>query len=62
LAAGEIGRTLGLRVPIGQLSQSERFHWLVAPRSTTIQISPVHCGLCANPQAALDSLFEKLIR
>jgi hypothetical protein len=47
---------------IGQLSQSERFHWLVSPRSTTIQISPVHCGLCANPQAALDSLFKKLIR
>jgi hypothetical protein len=48
--------------PIGQLEQAERFHWLVAPRSTTIQVSPVHCGLCADPQAALDDLFEKLIR
>ena len=47
---------------IGQLSQSERFHRPVSPRSTTIQIWPVHCGLYANPQAALDSLFEKLIR
>jgi hypothetical protein len=47
--------------PIGQLSQAERFHWLVAPRSTTIQVSPVHCGLCTDPQAALDDLFQKLV-
>lgn len=48
--------------PIGELGQAERFHWLVAPRSTTIQISPVHPGLCADPQVALDDLFEKLVR
>ena len=48
--------------PIGQLGQADRFHWLVAPRSTTIQVSPVHCGLCSDPQAALDDLFEKLVR
>jgi len=47
--------------PIGRLGQAERFHWLVAPRSTIVQISPVHCGLCTDPQAALDSLFEKLV-
>jgi hypothetical protein len=47
--------------PIGQLEQADRFHWLVAPRSTTIQISPVHCGLCADPQAALDDVFEKQV-
>ena len=47
--------------PIGRLSQAERFHWLVAPRSTIVQISPVHCGLCTDPQAALDGLFEKLV-
>ena len=47
--------------PIGQLSQAERFHWLVSPRSTVIQPSPVHCGLCHNPQAALDRLFEQLV-
>src|SRR5256885_5450056 len=29
---------------IGQLSQSERFHWLVSPRSTIIQTSPAHSG------------------
>ncbi len=47
--------------PIGQQSQAERFHWLVSPRSTIIQVSPVHCGLCTDPQAALDDLFERLV-
>jgi Protein of unknown function (DUF3037) len=47
--------------PIGQLSLSERFHWLVSPRSTIIQPSPVHSGLCSDPQAVLQSLFQKLV-
>src|SRR6185503_2031077 len=29
---------------IGQLPQRSRFHWLVSPRSTIIQFSPVHTG------------------
>lgn len=48
--------------PLGELSQAERFRWLTAPRSTTVQVSPVHCGLCDDPQAALDDLFEKLVK
>lgn len=48
--------------PIGELSQSERFHWLTTPRSTTIQVSPVHCGLCDDPAAALEDLFERLVK
>lgn len=48
--------------PYGELSQAERFHWLVSPRSTVVQISPVHCGLCTDPEAALDDLFNRLIR
>ena len=48
--------------PIGLLSQSERFHWLVAPRSTIIQTSPVHSGVHADLRAALTHLFEKLVR
>jgi hypothetical protein len=47
--------------PLGDLNQAERFHWLVAPRSTILQVSPVHPGLCDDPQAALDDLFERLI-
>ena len=47
--------------PVGQLSQSERFHWLVAPRSTIIQTSPVHSGTSSDPQATLQSLLKKLV-
>ena len=47
--------------PIARLSQPERFHWLVAPRSTMIQVSEVHSGLCDDPAAALDRLFAELV-
>ena len=46
---------------LSQLSQPERFHWLVAPRSTIIQISAVHSGLCTDPQAALQRLLDRLV-
>jgi hypothetical protein len=47
--------------PIAQLSLRERFHWLVSPRSTMIQVSPVHSGICVSePQEALDRLFDRL--
>jgi hypothetical protein len=48
--------------PIGELSLSERFHWLVSPRSTTIQPSPVHAGLCTDPEAMLEHLMATLVR
>ena len=48
--------------PIGQLSQRERFHWLVAPRSTTIQTSPVHTGSCKDPGEALEHLLNTMVR
>jgi hypothetical protein len=47
---------------IGQLSQPERFHWLVAPRSTMIQTSPVHCGLCTDPAMALEDIMQTMVR
>lgn len=47
---------------IGQLPQRERFHWLVAPRSTIIQTSKVHTGLCADLAAVLEHLLEKMVR
>ena len=47
---------------IGDLPQRARFHWLVAPRSTIIQTSDVHSGIHEDPAAALQSLFEKLVR
>lgn len=48
--------------PIGQLSLAERFHWLVTPRSTSIQVSPVHSGLCDHPAGVLDHLFETMVK
>jgi hypothetical protein len=48
--------------PIGKLSRRERFHWLVAPRSTIIQVSPVHSGLCDDPERALEHLVERMVR
>jgi len=48
--------------PIGKLSLRERFHWLVAPRSTMIQVSPVHAGLCEDPERTLDELFCQAVR
>ena len=47
--------------PIGALSRRERFHWLVSPRSTIIQVSPVHTGLCEDPDRALADLFQRLV-
>ena len=47
--------------PIGNLSEAEHFHRLVAPHSTAIQTGPVHCGRCTDPQAALDGLFERAV-
>ena len=47
--------------PIAALPRSERFHWLVAPRSAIIQTSPVHTGICDGPAAALALLLERLV-
>jgi Protein of unknown function (DUF3037) len=47
---------------MGKLSARERFHWLVAPRSTIVQTSPVHTGQCADPAAALQHLMHTMVR
>ena len=47
---------------IGKMTARERFHWLVAPSSTVIQPSEVHTGLCDDPAAELEHLFERLVR
>ena len=46
---------------LGKMSQSERFHWLVSPRSTVIQISPVHEGVGDDPEAALEHLLKTMV-
>ena len=47
--------------PIARLPPSERFHWLSAPRSTIVQPSTAHAGLCDDPAAALDHLFQTAV-
>ena len=47
--------------PIAQLDETARFHWLVSPSSTMIQPSAVHTGLCGDPGAELEHLFEMLV-
>jgi hypothetical protein len=56
VAAGDPGAGSVARLP-----PSERFGWLVAPSSTMIQPSPVHTGLCGDPAAMLDRLFDELV-
>ena len=47
--------------PIGQFTQAERFHWVVAPQSTVVQAGPVHTGICQDPAAALDDAYEAML-
>lgn len=56
IAAGDVSAG-----PIARLSQRERFHWLVSPRSTIIQVSPVHSGLCDVPGQVMEQLSERLL-
>lgn len=46
---------------IGTLEQSLRFRWLVATRSSIIQSSKTHPGLCEEPEAVLERLFERFV-
>jgi Protein of unknown function (DUF3037) len=47
--------------PIAGLSQRERFHWITSPRSTIIQPSPVHTGVCDEPEGLLDRLAKQFL-
>lgn len=48
--------------PIGTLPPRERFRWLVSPRSTVVQPSPVHTGRTSDPRACLEHLMDRLVR
>ncbi len=47
--------------PIGKLDIASRFRWLTATRSTMVQTSKVHSGLCSDPEQTLDKLFRELV-
>ncbi|RNI29183.1 DUF3037 domain-containing protein [Rufibacter latericius] len=46
---------------IGQFPLASRFRWLTATRSTIVQTSPVHPGLCTDPQETLQRLYHQLV-
>lgn len=46
---------------VGRMPPRERFGWLVAPRSTVVQPSPVHTGLTEDPEAELDRLLRSMV-
>jgi len=46
---------------IGTLDLALRFRWLVASRSTIIQSSKTHPGLCNDPEKVLEDLFQRYV-
>lgn len=48
--------------PIAELPMADRFRWLTAKRSSVIQTSAVHPGLCASAEETLDGLFRQLVQ
>jgi hypothetical protein len=47
---------------VGRLPARQRFHWLVSPRSTSVQVSSVHSGRTHDLDAALEDLLRKMVR
>ncbi|GAA4328192.1 DUF3037 domain-containing protein [Flaviaesturariibacter amylovorans] len=47
--------------PIAALDAASRFRWLTATRSTVLQCSKVHPGLCNDPVETLDRLYRELV-
>jgi len=46
---------------IASLEQDERFRWLTANRSTLIQCSPTHIGMCVSAEDTHQQLVDKLV-
>ena len=47
---------------IAGLPPASRFRWLTATRSTVVQSSKVHPGLCQDPDLSLSKLFDHLVK
>lgn len=47
--------------PIAKMDNASRFRFLTAKRSTILQTSQVHPGLCNDPSATLEKLFKELV-
>ena len=57
-----VPRAAGRRARLASCRSESRFHWLVSPRSTIIQFSPVHTGRTDDPEAAMERLLETMVR
>ena len=47
--------------PIAKLDMPSRFRWLTATRSTVLQTSKVHPGLCVDAEETVNKLFRQLV-
>lgn len=47
--------------PFAQMDQSQRFHWLSAARSTTVQPGPIHGGTTDDAAATFEDLYRTLV-
>jgi hypothetical protein len=47
---------------VGLLPPVQRFGWLVAPRSTVVQPSPVHTGFTEDPIQAIEHLLRTMVQ
>ena len=48
--------------PIAKLDMASRFRWLTAVRSTIVQTSKVHPGMCTDPMEKVNKLFEQYVK
>jgi hypothetical protein len=47
--------------PIGGFELADRFRWLAAAKSTILQCSPTHPGLCTHPEKELEDIFKRYV-
>ena len=47
--------------PISRLPLADRFRWLTATRSTVVQTSKTHSGLCGEADPTLRKLYQQLV-
>jgi hypothetical protein len=56
-----ISNGTGSGSPIAKLDMASRFRWLTAVRSTIVQTSRVHPGICSDPSEKINRLFEQYV-
>lgn len=56
-----IAHGIDTKSPVARLDAPSRFRWLAARRSTVVQTSPTHTGICSEPQKLLEKLFEMYV-